>query len=234
MFTYLLINLLSISVPFVASFDKRLNFYRQWKYLFPGMLLTLVFFVAWDVVFTHWGIWGFNLTYLTGITLINLPLEEWMFFLAIPYACVFTYEALNYIVKKDYLGPYASWISWLLITILLLVAFFNLHRLYTSVTFILTASFILLHQVVFRSGYLGRFYFAYLFILIPFFIVNGILTGSFIDDPVVWYDNNMNLGIRLFTIPVEDSVYGLLLILMNVSFLEFFRNHGNRRSAIKG
>jgi lycopene cyclase domain-containing protein len=53
-------------------------------------------------------------------------------------------------------------------------------------------------------------------ILIPFLIVNGILTGSFIDGEVVWYNNNENLGIRFFTIPIEDFGYGFSMILFNL------------------
>lgn len=230
MYTYLLINIFSISIPFIASFDRRLEFHRQWKYFFPGMLITLAFFIGWDVLFTYKGIWGFNPRYLTGINLINLPLEEWMFFIAIPYACVFTYHALNYLLKKDYFGPYANRISWTLVIILTVVAVLNFNRLYTSVTFLLTAGFILLHLLFFRSAYLGRFYLSYLVILIPFFIVNGLLTGSFIEEQVVWYDDTQNLGIRLFTIPVEDSIYGLLLIMMNVTFMEHFRKKATQAS----
>lgn len=229
MYTYLLINLISISIPLIASFDRRLNFYRDWKFFFPGMFLTLAFFIAWDVLFTHWGVWGFNPAYLTGVTLINLPIEEWMFFIAIPYACVFTYEALNYLIKKDYLGRSAKGISWTLVVVLSVVCVLHPERWYTAVTFGFTALFILLHLLVFKSNYLGRFYFSYLVILVPFFIVNGILTGSFIEEQVVWYDDSRNLGIRLFTIPIEDSIYGMLLIMMNVTFLEYFRKRARKR-----
>jgi lycopene cyclase domain-containing protein len=213
----------------VASFDKRLDFYKQWRFLFPAIFITLTFFIIWDIYFTHLGVWGFNEKYLTGIDIVNLPLEEWLFFIAIPYACVFTYDALNYLVKRDYFKDYAKIISWVLIVVLLIVGLLNLDRLYTSVTFITTAIFLLLHLYVFKSTYLGRFYFSYMIILIPFLIVNGILTGSFIDEQVVWYDNSQNLGIRIFTIPIEDSVYGLLLILMNITLLEAFRNKYNKK-----
>ena len=63
----------------------------------------------------------------------------------------------------------------------------------------------------------GNFaWYAFIFILIPFFIVNGILTGSGIDEQVVWYNNNENLGIRFLTIPVEDFGYAFSLILFNL------------------
>ena len=62
------------------------------------------------------------------------------------------------------------------------------------------------------SKSINRFYISFLFILIPFIAINGILTGSYIDGEVVWYNNDENLGIRLFTIPIEDFAYGFSLL----------------------
>lgn len=67
---------------------------------------------------------------------------------------------------------------------------------------------------------MGRFYVAFGVILIPFLIVNGILTGSFIDEPVVWYNNEENLRIRIGTIPVEDVFYGMLMLLIPITISE--------------
>ena len=67
---------------------------------------------------------------------------------------------------------------------------------------------------------MGRFYAAYLVILIPFTIVNGLLTGSWIGEPVVWYNNEENIAIRFLTIPVEDVFYGMLMLGMSVSIYE--------------
>lgn len=37
------------------------------------------------------------------------------------------------------------------------------------------------------------------------------------------------MGIRLLTIPVEDAVYGMLLILMNINLFEWLlKQNGNR------
>ena len=220
---YVFINLGAISIPFIAGFDNRLRFHKQWRYLFPAMALTMLVFIPWDMLKTDLAVWGFNPRYLSGFYIGNLPIEEWIFFIAIPYACLFTYHSLNYLVKADFIGRYAGRITLVLGLLLLVTGILNAGKLYTSITFISTGSFLLLHYFVIRAGYMGRFYLMYLVTLLPFFIVNGILTGSFIPGEVVFYDDSQNLGIRLGTIPVEDMVYGLLLLLMNVTWFEFFR-----------
>jgi lycopene cyclase domain-containing protein len=221
---YVFINLGAISIPLIAGFDKRLRFDKQWKFLFPAMLLTMGLFIPWDMAKTYLSVWGFNPRYLLGIYIGNLPIEEWMFFIAIPYACLFTYHSLNYLVKKDYLRKYAEKITLGLAIFLLIIGLMNTGRLYTSVTFISTGVFLIFHGFVLKGVYMGRFYLMYMVTLIPFFIVNGLLTGSFIPEEVVFYDNTQNLGIRLGTIPIEDMVYGLLMLLLNVTWFEYFRN----------
>ncbi len=223
MYTYLLINFFAILIPFVLSFDRRNYFFERWKYLFPAIFLTGLFFIFWDIIFTGLGVWGFNPRYITGIYLVNLPIEEILFFITIPFACVFTYDTLNYLFKKDMLGKVSGHISAVLVLLLIITALFNAGRLYTLVTFLLTAVFILYHEIILKTSFLGRFYFSYFILLIPFFIINGLLTGSFIEEEVVWYDNSQNLSVRIFTIPVEDSVYCLLLILINVTLFEYFK-----------
>ncbi len=169
------------------------------------------------------GIWGFNPRYLTGIYIGSLPLEEILFFICIPYACVFTYEALNFLIRKDVLGKHQSAITWTLAALLLIVGLMNLSKGYTAVTFLSLSTFLVGLQIFVKPTYLGRFYLAYIFILIPFFVVNGILTGSCIEQEVVWYNAAEQLDLRMGTIPVEDTFYGMLLILMNVSMLEYLQ-----------
>ncbi|MBL6447997.1 lycopene cyclase domain-containing protein [Fulvivirga sp. 29W222] len=223
-YLYLLLNSLAIAVPLAFSFYPRANFSKKWQYLMPAIAVPGTIFILWDVYFTKWGIWGFNETYLTGVDIANLPVEEWLFFICIPYACVFTYFSFKYLFKHDYLGKYASSITWALIVMSFLIAVINVDRAYTSATFFALCAFLLVHVFILKSAYLGRFYFSFIFILIPFFLINGILTGSFIEDQVVWYNNSENLGIRMGTIPVEDTFYGMLLLLMNVTLFEELEN----------
>ncbi len=219
---YLLINFFSILVPFIYSFDPRLKFYKNWKYLIPSTLIVGLIFIAWDVLFTKWGVWGFNPTYLIGMDLINLPIEEWLFFICIPYACVFTYECLFYFIKNP-IRLSSRHISISLAFVLIIIVLFNLDKAYTSTALSLCAGLILVAEFVLKAQYLNRFYFSFLIILIPFFIVNGLLTGSWIPDQIVWYNDQENLGIRMGTIPVEDTFYGMAMLLGNVMIYEWLK-----------
>lgn len=222
-YLYLAIDFFSILFPFIFSFYSKYKFADKWKFLWLAILLPALFFIAWDETFTQMGVWGFNPRYLTGIYLFSLPLEEILFFICIPYACVFTYEAVNYLIRWRMNRTQQNRITDILTIVLFLVGLIFYDRWYPSVTFILASAFLLLHRWVWKSDYLGKFYVAFIFILIPFFIVNGILTGTGIEEQVVWYNNAENLGIRMLTIPIEDTFYGMLLLLMNISLFEYWQ-----------
>lgn len=216
-----MLNLGAISIPFLCSFYTRANFSKTWKALAPAIILPAVIFISWDVLFTKWGVWGFNPRYLSGLYFFGLPIEEWLFFITIPYACTFTYFAMGHLVSCNPLKPIHKIISGLLIIMLFSIALLNLSKAYTSTTFISLS--ILLLILLLMDVPLERFYLTFLIILIPFFIINGILTGSFIPEEVVWYNNQENLDIRMFTIPVEDTFYGMLLLVMNTELYTYFQ-----------
>jgi lycopene cyclase domain-containing protein len=222
-YLYLLLNIIAWLPPFVLSFDRRVAYYKRWKFLIPSILIIGSFFILWDVLFTRWGIWGFNDKYLTGITLIHLPLEEWLFFFTIPYASVFIYDCIKAYFPDWKFKETGIWIALILALVLMLVGIFNVTKWYTAVTFLLL-SYLLFYLAYRKKDFLGRFFISFLLVLIPFFIINGILTGSGILEEVVWYNDAENLGIRLLTIPLEDIFYGMLLILGNISVYEYLQS----------
>ena len=224
---YLWLDLLSLSVPFLVSFHPRIALYKQWKALLLAMLITLTPFIIWDVYFTHQGYWGFNEVYLSGIYYLQLPIEEWLFFICIPYACVFTHISILEINPKLSLSDtWTKRISIFLFVLFASVLLFNFDKAYTAVDMVF-AILVLAVAQRFNPKLLTSFYITFLFILIPFFIVNGILTGTGIEGNVVWYNDEQNLGIRLATIPIEDTAYAFSLILMNLLLFYKFKSRTN-------
>ncbi len=74
---------------------------------------------------------------------------------------------------------------------------------------------------VWKPTWLAAFYRAWGLALLPFFAVNGLLTGSFLEEPIVWYNNAENMGIRMGTIPVEDAFYGMLMMLLYTAVVQW-------------
>ena len=219
-YLYLIINLTAISLPFACSFEHRVRYFKKFLSLAPGFLSTIVFFIVWDIFFTKWGIWGFNKNYLMGLEFFALPLEEYLFFLCIPYSSLFIHfckEKLTPKLKFSNLTTKFFVIG--LTSFLLIISILNFNKFYTFSAFILAV--ISINLSFFRAPQLlNSFFVSYIFILIPFFIVNGLLTGSFIIDEIVWYNNNHNLGLRIGTIPIEDIFYGFSML-----FLPLYINH---------
>ncbi len=223
-YLYLLLNLGSLLIPFIFSFHPKLKFYNYWKPLFIAIPLTMCVFIPWDVIFTSHGFWGFNNTYLLGTHILGLPIEEWLFFICIPYACVFThYALLHYFPNLKIQKTSVNAVSYIILAILILVALLNYDKWYTFINFVY-AVIILLIVLKTRIELLQSFFLTFLVMLVPFFIINGILTGSGIEHEVVWYNNDENLSIRMLTIPIEDTIYAFSLILTNLYIMTFFKN----------
>jgi len=225
-YLYLWVMLGSIAVPLLRSFEsQRVKFYQGFKPMFIGIAAVGALFIAWDMIFTHQGFWGFNPKYLSGVYLYNLPVEEVMFFVVIPYCFLFSYEVLNYFIPKDYLGKYAQSISLYLLTFSSVMAILHYQKWYTLTTAIFLAICMAYVTYVHKPVWLGRFYLSWIVILIPFFIVNGILTGTGPSEPIVWYNEAQFLGYRMLSIPVEDTFYGMgMLLAVTIIYERLYRN----------
>lgn len=217
---YLLIDFFTIIVPLLFSFHPKLYFYRTWKAFFPAAAITGTIFVLWDFYFTKLGVWGFNPKYVVGIYVYNLPVEEILFFICVPYSCVFTFFCLTLLTDIKPSPVIENTITVLLFVGALILACFFWNRKYTAATFILLIILLACARYLFKIAWLGKFYMVYIILLVPFLIVNGILTGTGINAPVVWYNHAEIIGIRILTIPVEDVFYGMDLVFLNLLIYE--------------
>ena len=212
----------SVSIPFIYSFERRMRFIKWWKQVFLSIAIVASVFIVWDIIFTKNGVWGFNEKYLIGLDIFGLPIEEWLFFICIPYACIFTHYAFIYFFPGLRLSRKVSnSISVLIVITLLLILVFNYDKAYTFYNYVLVIT-LLVYSLVTKEKSIQVFYITFLIILLPFFLVNGVLTGSFIEEQVVWYNDQENLGIRIGTIPIEDMGYAFSLLYLNLILIEKF------------
>ncbi|AUS07348.1 lycopene cyclase domain-containing protein [Tamlana carrageenivorans] len=219
-----MLNLGSLSIPLLYSiFEKKFHFIQYFKSASYSILLVAFPFLIWDAWFTSIGVWGFNSDYHLSFLIFKMPIEEWLFFLCIPYACLFTYEVIGYYFPNFKISRlWTAWVSGVLIILTSSLLLYHFGKWYTTINFMF---FILLmgYGLRYHLETLRRYLPVFSIILVPFFIVNGVLTGGFTEAPVVFYDDSENMGFRLFTIPFEDAFYAFNLLFSVQLLFNFFK-----------
>ena len=222
---YLLLDGFTLLGPLVLSFDSRVHYFSKWKSVLYATLIIAVPFLIWDFIFTEHGFWGFNPDYLVGIDIGNLPLEEVLFFIVVPFACTFIYECVKYYFRRmkfkylDRFLYFALPIYALVLTLLESVGWYTL-----SVT--ISSGIVLFFWLrAPRYKFMGI---AFIISLIPFLLMNGVLTGGVTPEPIVWYSEAQKVTPRIWTIPVEDVLYCFTLLVSVFLLSEYFEK---RRSA---
>ncbi|HOS83470.1 MAG TPA: lycopene cyclase domain-containing protein [Bacteroidales bacterium] len=221
-YLYMIVHAL-VYLPIIAlSFDKKVFFIRTYRIVLPAIVSTGILFIIWDFAKTHMHVWGFNPYYVIGMYLWNLPLEELLFFITVPTACMFMYVcfvAYGWMPRGNTIDKITVYI----ILALSVLGFACWDYTYTSTVSLLAAATVSIHVALGNAYTRTKTYVLYAVSLIPFILVNGILTGAFQSEPVVWYNTGEFLNIRIISIPIEDAIYLLPLLLINTSLYEWFR-----------
>jgi lycopene cyclase domain-containing protein len=212
--------------PLLFGAMRPFYFINKWKYTIVPILIPAIFFLIWDsiVADSHW---HFNDKYVLGITLFNLPIEEILFFISIPFACLFTWEM---IIRRSEVKE-LLWISkirrYLYLLIPIGIWFFISGKHYTGLAISFLGLAVLLDQLLNTNIILQKRFYLYLLLVLLFTLIfNGYLTWR----PVVTYGVQYQLDFRIFTIPIEDFVYGTALIFMNTSIYQKIINKKERLS----
>lgn len=219
-FTYFLILLGTVIICFLFSFHPLIRFQRHFRVFLRSATLVAIPFLIWDYWFTNIGVWWFNESYTVNINFFDLPIEEILFFICIPFSCVFTYYVINQWKDLRWAGIMESIVAASLILIFVIVGFLYRDKWYTVLTFASAATSIFIVRFYIGKSILGKALTTYIILLPGFLVVNGLLTGTCLSSPIVNYNPEEMLNIRIATIPIEDSVYGFVLFLWNIVLFE--------------
>jgi lycopene cyclase domain-containing protein len=211
MYLYLYINLAIIIGPLIISFERRrINYCSRIKSVAFSTFCVGTAFVAWDALATSRGHWSFNPVYLVGPKLLGLPFEEILFFITVPFSCLFTYEALAYFVKDARLAklgklPLAVGLALALLSVLFV------NKEYTFLAMLSVAISVLVAHKLVKDMFSSRLYWLYIALAFTFFFVfNYFLTSL----PIVEYSSLATSGLRVTTIPVEDFMFNFSMLTL--------------------
>ena len=215
-YEYLVFNIIIMTGPFILGLIKPFYFAHRWASAFKSIILVGIPFIIWDALVTG-SHWYFNQKYVMGITILNLPLEEWLFFLTVPFACLFTWEMVTQRVSNKTYAKISKIRPWLyLLPVPGFLLFFSGLE-YTGLVFIFFTIAVLVDQVMQTDLILQKRFYIYLAWILGFTLIfNGFLTWR----PVVLYGEEFQIGLRIITIPIEDFGYGISLLFLNTAVFE--------------
>jgi len=98
-YEYFIVLAVCLAVPLALSGSKELDFYKYPSRLLLAIGLPFILFVIWDIIVTSRGHWSFNPNYTVGFKIFNLPVEEVLFFIVIPFCAIFTWESVKYFTR---------------------------------------------------------------------------------------------------------------------------------------
>lgn len=222
-FTYILVLFFIVIICFIASFDKRLQFNKHFGAFLKASVLVAIPFIAWDVWFTAKGVWWFNINYTMGLNIAGLPLEEWLFFIFIPFSCIFTYYSIDKFFKMEWLSGFNNLIVFVTVIVCSVTALLYYDKIYTLITSLSAILTVVYLHFIAKVDWISKASLVFTILMLGFLPVNGILTGTGLDTPIVNYNPDDFLGIRILTIPIEDSVYGYTQFLLVLYFFKHFK-----------
>lgn len=222
-YTYALILFFTVIICFIASFDKRIRFDKEFGAFIKASSLVAIFFIAWDIWFTSRGVWWFDTQYTVGVILGGLPLEECLFFIFIPFSCIFTYYCIDKFFNLQALSAFNNIIVFVSVIICAVAALRYTDHIYTLVTAMVTILTLVVFHFVLRIPWITQASFVFTILMLGFLPVNGVLTGTGIPSPIVNYNPADFMGIRVLTIPIEDAVYGYTQFLLVLYFFKKFQ-----------
>lgn len=215
-YTYLIVKILTVIICFSFSFHPKIRFYGYFGTFLVASVTVGVPFIIWDIWFTARGVWWFHDNYILGLRIAGLPVEELLFFICIPFSCVFTHYCLNKFLNWAWAARYNNGITMAGCLLAILALSMYSDEIYTAFTaIVLFLTLIVMNRLVKYEG-LGQLTLAYVLLMPGFIAVNGVLTGTGLDSPVVNYNPSAITGYRILTIPIEDFAYGYVLVLLNI------------------
>lgn len=217
-FTYLLLALAMLVVPVMLLFVKKIGLIRMIKPAIPAVLITGLVFSIIAAILVLMGAWNFHPAYLTGVFLWKVPVEEFLFSMAVSLAGIGVYATLNAFFPNNTLDKFSLSFSNLLMGIGVAMLIFTYTKWYSAASFGILFLLIFYIEYLNKLRFMYRFYRGFLVSLVLFYIAYGIISTL----PIISYTDVINL--KLGAIPFESHFYFMGMLLMSIYLFELFKS----------
>jgi lycopene cyclase domain-containing protein len=216
---YLYINIAIILFPLLFTFEKRIKYYTKIKNLIGSILIIGSLFIAWDVFATFRGHWSFNPNYVLETKFLGLPIEEILFFITVPFSCIFAYEGIKYYLKDSKLFSINKWIPKTIGILFIVLALVSIGGEYTTLALASVGITIIFVSNFMKELFSSKLFWIYIaFTILVFLIFNYLLTSI----PIVEYSSFAIIGFRVVTIPIEDFMFNFSMLTLYLTVYLWF------------
>jgi lycopene cyclase domain-containing protein len=220
-----MLNILIILFPLIFTFTWKFKYYKFFKPLAVSILIVGISYIIWDIVVTARGDWWFNEEFLIGIEILGLPIEEILFFVVVPFACIFIYENLEFFIKDKKI-PFNKWFYLTIAAIFFIIGITFRNQDYTILSMFSCSLFFIVAPTLYPKILKSRNYWFYIILsFIPFIIFNYFLTSLIVvgyNPGAIWGGFGAWNG-RFFTIPFEDFFYNYSMLSFYLLIYMFFK-----------
>ena len=225
---YITLDIFILIFPLLFSFKWVFPYYKKYKPLAISILIVGGIYILWDVLVTARGDWYFNKEYLIGIEIAGLPIEEILFFIVVPYSCIFIYENFQYFLK-DKNVPFNKYFYYVIALILFVSGLIFYYQEYTILALFSCGFFFVVASKYTPDILQSRNYWFYIILsFIAFLIFNYLLTSP----PIVGYNPEAIWGGtvdqlwygRFITIPFEDFFYNFSMLSFYLMIYLYFKD----------
>jgi len=202
---YLIFDLLILALSLTGASIYKKGVRPKFGASLVSLFLVAIPFLIWDQLVTgKW--WYFNHKYVIGLYFGKLPIEEVLFFLVVPYSCLIIWENIKLKVKGNMDNK---------VGIILLISgvLFGIYGYYNHIIYSLSVGILLsvltLLSMIKNNWLRQKAAWMYLTLVVFLTVIfNGYLTAR----PIVAYNPDIKSNIYIYTVPVEDILYGLVLV----------------------
>ncbi len=218
--TFLLLTLGLLLLPLIFHVDKRIFKDGNFRAALGASLISAIVFSAMVIVLQLFQILDFNIDSTIGIVFKEIPLEQYLLNFSFSFTAISLYQYLNVKFPNNDLQKYSLALSNLLLGLCVAFLFFGYPKWYTLLTFATLLILLFLIEYVGKLRFMYRAYRAFVVLLIPFYLVYGVL---FWNETLLVAKNQLT-GMYLAKIPVENHFIALSALLLSVYMFEFFKS----------
>ncbi|AOM77058.1 lycopene cyclase domain-containing protein [Pedobacter steynii] len=217
-FTYLFLVLGILVIPIVLLFIKKANFSQVIKFAIPAAVIAGLVFSMFATLLVLMGSWTFIPDCLTGIFLWKIPIEEFLFSIAMCLAGLGVYVTLNAFFPSNFLDKFSLSFSNLIMGVCIAMLIFTYTKWYSAISFGALFTLIFYVEYLNKLRFTYKFYRGYLASLVLFYMAYGVISTL----PVISYSEVINL--KLGAIPFESHFYFMGMSLMSVYLFELLKS----------